>query len=99
VLDEQYLPDWAAVRLGAQLEQNHAAPTPQTIVAGRKNDEHSSALLLSSMTRLLHHMSRIFEEQPPPASPVYHTDRKLLRKLREKKIAHGHKPDDHEQRM
>ncbi|MDE6932302.1 MAG: relaxase MobL [Oscillospiraceae bacterium] len=84
-----------AVRLGAQLEQDHAASTPQAIAAGQKNDEHSSALLANSVTRLLHHMSRIFQEQPPPASPVYHTDRKLLRKLREKKIAHGHKPDDH----
>ncbi len=84
-----------AVQLGAQLEQNHAAPTRQNTTAGQRNDDHSSALLFSSMTRLLHHMSRIFQEQPPPASPVYHTDRKLLRKLREKKIAHGHKPDDH----
>jgi hypothetical protein len=40
-------------------------------------------------------MGRIIQEQPPPVSPVYHTDRKLLQKLREKKIAHGHKPDDH----
>ena len=83
-----------AVRLGAQLEQNHAAPTPQNTTAGQRNDNNSSALLFNSMTRLLHHISRIFQE-PPPASPVYHTDRKLLRKLREKKIAHGHKPDDH----
>lgn len=84
-----------AVRLGVQLEQNHATLTPQATAAGQRNDDHSSALLFNSMTRLLHHMSRIFQEQPPPASPVYHTDRKLLRKLREKKIAHGHKPDDH----
>ncbi|MCI9432576.1 MAG: hypothetical protein HFF70_09155 [Oscillospiraceae bacterium] len=84
-----------AAQLGAQLEQNHAAPTPQNATAGQRNDDHSSALLFNSMTRLLHHMSRIFQEQPSPVSPVYHTDRKLLRKLREKKIAHGHKPDDH----
>lgn len=83
-----------AVRLGTQLEQNHTAPmSPDT--AGQRNDEHSSALLFNSVTRLLYHTSRIFQEQQPPASPVYHTDRKLLRKLREKKIAHGHKPDDH----
>lgn len=88
-----------AVRLCAQLEQNHAAPTAPNTAAGQKNDSHFSALLAASVTRLLHHMSRIFEEQPTPAGPVYHTDRKLLRKLREKKIAHGHKPDDHEQRM
>ena len=88
-----------AVKLGAQLEQNHAASAAPNTAAGQKNDNHSSALLFASVTRLLHHMSRIFEEQPSPATPVYHTDRKLLRKLREKKIAHGHKPDDHEQRM
>ena len=88
-----------AVRLGAQLEQNHTAPTLKTTAAGQRNDDHSSALLFNSVTRLLHHMSRIFQEQPPPASPIYHTDRKLLRKLREKKIAHGHKPDDHAPEM
>ena len=84
-----------AVRLGTQLEQNHTAPMSPDTAAGQRNDEHSSALLFNSVTRLLYHTSRIFQEQQPPASPVYHTDRKLLQKLREKKIAHGHKPDDH----
>ena len=84
-----------AVRLGAQLEQSHSAPVSTNTAAGQRNDEHSSALLFNSVTRLLYHTSRIFQEQQPPVSPVYHTDRKLLRKLREKKIAHGHKPDDH----
>ena len=84
-----------AVRLGTQLEQNHTAPMSSDTAAGQRNDEHSSALLFNSVTRLLYHTGRIFQEQQPPANPVYHTDRKLLRKLREKKIAHGHKPDDH----
>ena len=84
-----------AVRLGVQLEQNHTAPMSPDTATGQRNDEHSSALLFNSVTRLLYHTSRIFQEQQPPASQVYHTDRKLLRKLQEKKIAHGHKPDDH----
>ena len=88
-----------AVRLGTQLEQNDTTPKTQNSTTGQRNDNYSSALLFASVTRLLHHMSRIFEEQPPPATPVYHTDRKLLRKIREKKIAHGHKPDDHEPRL
>ncbi|MDE7219884.1 MAG: relaxase MobL [Oscillospiraceae bacterium] len=88
-----------AVRLGTQLEQNYTAPVSANTAAGQRNDEHSSALLFHSVIRLLHHMSRVFQEQQPPASPVYHTDRKLLRKLREKKIAHGHKPDDHAPRL
>ncbi len=87
-----------AVRLGEQAEQKSdysTAPTPQTKSAGQKDGDHSSALLLNSATRLLHHMGRIFQEQPQPVTPTYYTDRKLLQKLREKKIAHGHKPDDH----
>ena len=57
-----------------------------------------SALLVG--TRLLHHMSRIFSDNAPPLKPSgQQTDRKLLRKLREKKRAHGHARDDHEQNM
>ena len=52
-----------------------------------------------SVTKLLHHMSQIFQENSvPPAAPVGHqVDRKLRRKIQEKKIAMGHKPDDHEE--
>ena len=84
-----------AVNLGTQLEQEILASMTPSTPAGQKNDNHSSALLVHSVTKLLHHMSRIFQEQQQPFTPVYHTDRKLLQKLREKKIAHGHKPDDH----
>lgn len=84
-----------AVRLGAELKQKHAVPTSPNTAAVQRNDAHSSAPLFNSVTRLLHHMGHIFQEQQPPVSPVYHTDRKLLRKLREKKMAQGHKPDDH----
>ena len=50
-------------------------------------------------TRLLHHLSQIFRENSvPPAAPVgQRVDRKLRRKIQEKKIAMGHKPDDHEE--
>lgn len=51
-----------------------------------------------SVTKLLHHMSQIFQDNSvPPAVPTGHqVDRKLRRKIQEKKIAMGHKPDDHE---
>ncbi len=54
--------------------------------------------MMLSVTRLLHHMSRIFQEQiPAPTIPGgIQIDRKRLQQLREKKIAMGHKPDDHE---
>ena len=57
--------------------------------------------VMLSVTRLLHHMSRIFQEQAPvPTVPGgIQIDRKRLVQLREKKIAMGHKPDDHEEQV
>lgn len=52
-----------------------------------------------SATKLLHHPGQIFRDNSvPPAAPVgQRIDRKLRRKIQEKKIALGHKPDDHEE--
>ena len=62
-----------------------------------QNENQSPSVLLSA-TRLLHHMSRVFQETPPPSDPArQHVDSKLMRRIREKKIAMGHKPDDHEE--
>ena len=60
-------------------------------------DNHSPNVLLSA-TKLLHHLGRIFQENSvPPVAPVGHgVDRKLRQKIRAKKIAMGHKADDHE---
>ena len=62
------------------------------------NDNRSPDVLLSA-TKLLHHMGRIFQDNSiPPCPPGSHrADRKLLQKIRQKKIAMGHKPDDHEE--
>ena len=60
--------------------------------AGRPN-------VFLAATRLLHHLSQIFRDNSvPPAAPVgQRVDRKLRRKIQKKKIAMGHKPDDHEE--
>ena len=64
---------------------------------GHQNENQSPSTLLSA-TRLLHHMSRVFQETPPPSHPAgYHVESKLMQRIREKKIAAGHKPDDHEE--
>ena len=57
--------------------------------------------VMLSVSRLLHHMSRIFQEQMPvPTVPGgIRIDRKRLVQLREKKIAMGHKADDHEEQV
>ena len=54
-----------------------------------------------SATRLLHHMSRVFQNNTPPqrGGVGYGIDKKLRRKMKEKKIAQGHKEDDQEQRQ
>ena len=57
--------------------------------------------VMLAVTRLLYHMSRIFQDNSLPKSRPggIQIDRKRLRKLREKKIAQGHKPDDHEEQQ
>ena len=54
-----------------------------------------------AVSRLMHHMGRIFENnQPTQKSEVgLQIDSKRMKKLREKKMSQGHKRDDHEQRM
>lgn len=50
-------------------------------------------------SRMLHHMSKIFEDniQVKSSGVGLKIDSKLMRKLREKKVAQGYKRDDHEQ--
>ena len=61
-------------------------------------DSFSNPFLCLAATRLLHHLSRIFrdEQKRLSGSPGMQTESKLRRKIREKKIAQGHAPDDHE---
>ena len=56
-----------------------------------------SIMLVAS--RLLHHMSRVFQDQTPspPIPGGIQIDHKRLAQLREMKIARGHKPDDYEE--
>ncbi len=60
-------------------------------------EEPKAPVAALAVIRLLHSMSRIFQDNSlPKRSPMgMQTDRKLLQKIREKKIAMGHKPDDH----
>ena len=54
--------------------------------------------VLLCTVRLLHHMGNIFWETLPPPNPSGgHVESKLRQRIREKKIAMGHKPGDHEE--
>ncbi len=55
--------------------------------------------LILAATRLMHHLSRIFQEDHRKASGgsgMRHIDRRRRRKLQEKRMAQGHRKDDHE---
>ena len=62
-----------------------------------EHDEQTPPSVLLSATRLLYHMGNIFRDNAPaPAATGVQIDRKRLAQLRQKRVALGHKPDDHE---
>ena len=61
-----------------------------------RGEQEPPSVLLASI-RLLYHMGNIFRDNAPaPAANGIQIDRKRLAQLRQKRIALGHKPDDHE---
>ena len=64
-------------------------------------NDWQTASVGSAVIRMLHHMSRIFQQSA--TTDTVHAgmqiDRKRRRQLQEKRIAMGHKPDDHEETM
>ena len=61
-----------------------------------RGEQEPPSILLSA-TRLLYHMGNIFRDNAPiPAANGVQIDRKRLAQLRQKRVALGHKPDDHE---
>ena len=61
-----------------------------------RGEQEPSSVLLSA-TRLLYHMGNIFRDNAPaPAANGVQIDRKRLARLRQKRVALGHRPDDHE---
>ena len=62
-------------------------------------EENRPPSAMLAVTRLLHHMSRVFRDNSVPKSRPggIQIDRKRLKKLQEKRMALGHKPDDHEE--
>ncbi len=72
---------------------------PTTLPVQAKAKAPTAGQIFNATASLLYHMARIFQEQrPQPAAGMRVTvDSKLKRKIREKKIAMGHRPDDHEE--
>ena len=95
-----------AERLRCQLEESSAQTSANPLLT----DEHILSLtsqfarlpseyLLNSTIRLFHQMVQIFRENAePPSNPMgIRVDSKRRKKLIQKRLAMGHKQDDHEQ--
>lgn len=96
LLGKQVPPDHdAAVRW---LKQSAAQGNESARTTLERMEHFRGPSVLSAATRLLHHMSRIFQEQSSsgPIASIRFTDSKLRQRIRDKKIAMGHRPDDHE---
>ena len=66
--------------------------------AQRAISAHTSPTIAACVTRLLYHLSRIIRDETDQKShgPGFGIDRKRRRELMDKRLAMGHKPDDHE---
>ena len=61
-----------------------------------RGEQRPPSVMLAT-TRLLYHMGNTFRDNAPaPAANGIQIDRKRLAQLRQKRVALGHKPDDHE---
>ena len=79
-------------------DDTHRTSSPPRSSSGQ-GQSSTAGQIFNATASLLYHMARIFQEQrPQPAAGMRVTvDSKLKRKIREKKIAMGHRPDDHEE--
>ena len=62
---------------------------PQTVMGQR-------SITADAALHLLHHMERVFRSSMPVVPPALRIDSKRRRRLQEKRMALGHKRDDHE---
>ena len=88
-------PDAAYEWFAAARDNGHAYA--EFFMKRMERGEQEPPSVLLSATRLLYHMGNIFRDNAPaPAATGVQIDRKRLAQLRQKRVALGHKPDDHE---
>lgn len=76
-------------------QQNPLDEAPATVQQPRP-EMPRTALTANAVMQLFHHMSRMFRSNMPVIPPVLRIDSKRRRRLQEKRMAMGHKRDDHE---
>lgn len=98
--------------LGKDVEKDKASAAKWFQMAADQGNEYAQYFLkhmddpmgqspATAVITLLHSLANIFREQSqfPTSGIVVAVDRKLLRKIKAKKIAQGHKADDHEPKI
>lgn len=98
--------------LGKDVEKDKASAAKWFQMAADQGNEYAQYFLkhmddpvgqspAAAVITLLHSLANIFREQSqfPTSGIVVAVDRKLLRKIKAKKIAQGHKADDHEPKI
>ena len=95
-----------AERLSLQFEESSAQTSEDTPLANKsasalpeQRKQLPSDCLLNATVRLFHQMGQIFRDNAaPPSNPMgIRADSKRRKKLMQKRMALGHKRDDHEQ--
>ena len=76
-------------------QQNPLDEAPATVQQPRP-EMPRTALTANAVMQLFHHMSRMFRGNMPVIPPALRIDSKRRRRLMEKRMAMGHKRDDHE---
>ncbi len=96
--------------LGREAEKDEATALQWLTQSAQQGNEHAQWFLdhwnefrgptpFQCAARLLYHLGRVFQEQTPRPALRVEVDKKLRQRIREKKIAMGHKADDHEEQV
>ena len=82
-----------------EMTPTHSQPSGQAGQTAPAGAEYHAPTVGETVVRMLHHMSRIFEDNSK-VDQIHRglqIDRKHRQELRRKRLAMGHKPDDHEE--
>ena len=93
----QPVPEQSPVK--AEPNEQQVPPSPESSVAAPQPQCVTSQIKIEggAVIQLLHHMSRVFCGNMPVIPPALRIDSKRRRRLMEKRMAMGHKRDDHEE--
>ena len=82
-----------------EMTPTHSQPSGQAGQTAPAGAEYHAPTVSETVVRMLHHMSRIFEDNSKidQIHRGLQIDRKRRQELRRKRLAMGHKPDDHEE--